>query len=232
MQEVQDFTDLIVNSANEFWQAIGGFMPKLLAAILLIILGALVAKLVENLVRKGLELLGVNKFKKNKTVEKTLKNTGLEADFVAIAGRISFWVVILIFALTAAEVLGLNAMRDVIRELLAYLPNIFAAVIVLTVTIAGARLLRDAVVAALTRMSVDYARPVASFSYYVLLVFGTLMAIDQLGFDTTILTNNITIIVAGVVLALALAFGLGGRDVAGRIVERVYENTSQPKNKR
>lgn len=231
MQEVQDFTDLITNSANEFWQAIGSFMPKLLGAILLIILGALVAKLTENVVRKGLEVIGVDKFKKNKTVKKTLKNTGLEADFIGIAGRVSFWVVIIVFALTAAEVLGLNAMRDVIREILAYLPNIFAAVIVLTVTIAGARLLRDAVAAGLTRMSVDYAKPVASGSYYVLIVFGTLMAVDQLGFDTTILSNNITIIVAGVVLALSLAFGLGGRDVAGRIVERVYENTSSPKPK-
>lgn len=232
MQEVQDFTDLVTNSANEFWEAIGSFMPKLLGAIVLIILGALVAKLIESLVRQVLELVGVNKLKKNKTVAQTLKSTGLEADWVGIAGRIAFWVVIVIFALTAAEVLELNAMRDVIRELLAYLPNVFAAAIVLTVTVAGARLVRDAVAAGLVRMSVDFARPIATITYYALIVFGGLMAVDQLGFDTTILTANITVIVAGVMLALALAFGLGGRDVAARIIEQAYARTDKPKRRR
>ncbi len=225
MDQVRNLTDLIATSADEFWTAVGGFVPKLIGAIVVIILGALVAKLVEQLVRKGLELVGVNKLKENRTVSKTLKTTGLEGDFVGVIGRVSFWVVIIIFAITAAEVLELTAMRDVIGDLLAYLPNVFAAIIVLTVTIAGARLLRDAVAAALNKMSVDFVRPVANAAFYVLVIFGSLMALNQLGFDTTILTANVTVIVAGVMLAFALAFGLGGRDVAARILEKMYENT-------
>lgn len=221
---MSDLTDLLTLSANEFWQAVGSYLPKIVGALLLILLGALVAKISESLVRKLVGLLNISKLQNTKVVKKTLESTDLQFDIANILGRIAFWVVIIVFALATAEVLGLDAMRDTIRDLLGYLPNVLAGIIVLTVTIAGARLVRDAVIAALQRMSVDYARPVASVSYYVIIVFGALMALDQLGFDTTILANNITIIVAGVVLALSLAFGLGGREVAGRIVEQTYQD--------
>jgi hypothetical protein len=229
---MNEFTDVISVSTREFWQAIGGFLPNLLGAIVLIILGALVAKLADSLVRKVIGLLNLNSLKKNKAVQKTLQSTELNIDLASLAGRVVFWVVIIIFALAAADVLGLDAMRDTLRDLVGYLPNVLAAIIVLTVTIAGARLLRDAVAAALARMSVDFARPVANVSFYVLVIFGSLMALDQLGFNTTILTTNITVIVAGITLALALAFGLGGRDVASRIVQQMYDNATSHKKVR
>lgn len=223
---MNDFTDLISQSANELWQAVGSFLPNLLGAILLIIVGAFVAKLADMLLKKLVGLLNIPSLKKNKTVKKTLESTALNIDLATIVGRVGFWVVIVVFALAAAEVLGLNALRDTIRELLAYVPNVLAAIIVLTVTIAGAKLLRDAIALGLSHMSVDFAKPVAHVSFYVVVVFGVLMALDQLNFDTTILANNITVIVTGVMLALALAFGLGGREVAGKIVERVYDNAT------
>ncbi len=228
---MNDFTDLLTVSANEFWQAVGGFLPNLLGAILLIIIGALVAKLAEKLVRKLVSLLNLKSFQKSKAVKKTLESTDINIDLASLLGRITFWVVIVIFALAIAEVLGLDAMRDTIRDLLAYVPNVLAAIIVLTVAIAGARLVRDAIAAALARMSVDFAKPVANVSFYVIVIFGTLMALDQLGFDTTILANNITVIVAGVVFALSLAFGLGGRDVAGKIVDQLYDSATSHKKK-
>jgi len=214
MREVQQASDMIVSSAEEFWQTVGSFLPQLIAAILLIILAALIAKAGETATRKVLNFVGVDKLKSKKNVKNALKKARIDVDFVNITARIVFWFIIIVFAITIADVLGLNAMRDVIRELLSYLPSVLAGVIVLTVTIAGARLVRDAILAGLTTMSVDYARAVATLAQWVIIVFGSIMALDQLGFDTTIVAANVTIIVAGVTLALALAFGLGGREIA------------------
>jgi hypothetical protein len=225
-------TEQFSNSANEFWETVGGYLPNLFSAILLLVLALVVARLVQAAVVKLLEVIGVSKLAKNKQVAKTLRTAEVNVDFISIAGRIAFWVVIVIFALTIADVLGLTAMRDVIRELLGYLPSVLAAVVVLTVTVAGARLLRDVLQASLYRLNVDYARNIAQIAFYVLTLFGTLMAVDQLGFDTTILTANITIIVSGVMLALALAFGLGGKDVAGRIVEDSFRHFQHSNKKR
>ena len=224
MDGVRSLTDQFSDSANEFWMTVGDYLPKLFGALVLLILALIVARLAQALVEKVLKLVRVDQLAKNKQVAKTLKSADVSIDFVSIAGRITFWVVIIIFALTIADVLELTAMSDVIREILNYLPSVLAAVIILTVTIAGARLVRDVVAASLVRMQVDFAQNVSSVAFYVLILFGTLMAVDQLGFDTTILTANITVIVSGVVLALALAFGLGGRDAAKSVVDETYAN--------
>lgn len=224
MDDVKSITEQFSDSANEFWTTVGDYLPKLFGALLLVLAALIVAKLAQALVERVLKFIRVDKLAKNKQVEKTLKSAELNIDFVGTAGRITFWVIIIIFALTIADVLGLTAMSDVIRELLDYLPNVLAAAIVLTVTFAGARLVRDAIGAALRHMRIDFASTVASVMFYVLVVFGSLMALDQLGFDTTILAANVTVIVAGIVFALSLAFGLGGKDTAKKVVDESYNN--------
>lgn len=232
MNDAKSIADTFQDSVNEFWNIVGSYLPKLLGALLLIVVAAIVAKLAQAVVVKALELVGVNKLVKNRNVTKSLKTADINVDFVDVTGRIVFWVIIVIFALTIAEVLGLNAMSEVMSNLLGYLPSVLAAAIVLTVTVAGARLVRDVMAAALRRMSVDYAHGISNITFFVLLVFGSLMALDQLGFDTTILTANITIIVAGVVLALSLAFGLGGRDLAAHLLDKGYSNIRRSNHKK
>jgi hypothetical protein len=224
MDGVRDISDRFTDSANEFWTTVGDYLPKLFGALVLLILALIAAKIAQAVVERVLKAVRVDQLSKNKQVARTLKSAEVSIDLVSIAGRIVFWAVIIIFALTIADVLELTAMTDVIREILNYLPNVLAAVIVLTVTVAGARLVRDLVRASLVRMQVDFAHNVSSVAFYVLVVFGGLMAIDQLGFDTTILSANVTVLVAGVTLALALAFGLGGRDAAKSIVDESYAN--------
>ena len=232
MDEVNNLTDRFQDSVDELWDAVGGYLPELLGALVLVVAALLVAKLAQAVVEKVLNFAGVDRLTKNTQVAKSLKTAEVSLDVVTVAGRIAFWIVILIFTLTIADVLQLSAMSDVIGDLVAYLPNVLAAVIILIITIAGARLVRDVLSASLTRLRVDFGAQVSAVAFYVLAVFGFVMAVDQLGFDTTVLTANITVVVAGVSLALALAFGLGGRDVAGKIVEGVYANLRSTSKKR
>lgn len=230
MNDIKSLADRLSDSANEFWTAVGDYLPKILGALVLLVLALIIAKLAQTVVERFLRLIKFDKLIKNKQIEKSLNTAEISVDFIAVAGRIAFWVVIIIFAITIVDVLELDALRDVIRNLLGYLPNILAAAIVLTVAVAGGRLLRDVFRASLNRMRIDVAHTIATVSYYVIILFGAVMAIDQLGFDTTILAANITVIVAGIVLALALAFGLGGRDLAGRVLEQAYKNAQKHKN--
>jgi hypothetical protein len=229
VDDIKSLTDRLSDSANEFWTAVGDYLPKIFAALVLLVLALVIAKLAQWVVERILQLVKFDKLIKNKQVEKSLNTAEISIDFIALAGRIAFWVVIIIFAITIVDVLELDALRDVIRNLLGYLPNVLAAAIVLTVAVAGGRLVRDVFKASLNRMRIDFAHTIATVSYYVIILFGTVMAIDQLGFDTTILAANITVIVAGIVLALALAFGLGGRDLAGRTLENAYQTAKKHK---
>lgn len=227
MDGVRDISDRFSDSANEFWNTVGDYLPKLFGALVLLILALIAAKLAQAIVERVLKAVRVDQLTKNKQVARTLKSAEVTIDVVSVAGRIVFWAVIIIFALTIADVLDLTAMSDVIREILNYLPNVLAAVIVLTITVAGARLVRDLVRASLVRMQVDFAQSVSSVAFLVIVIFGSLMAFDQLGFDTSILSANVTVLVAGFTFALALAFGLGGRDAAKKIVDGAYENYSK-----
>ncbi len=224
MDDVKSLTDRFSDSFDELWTTAGDYLPKLVAALLLVIAALIVAKLAQALVERILKLARVDKLAKNKQVVKTLKSAEFNINFIDVAGRTAYWVVIVVFALTIADVLELTAMSDVIRELLNYLPNVLAAAIVLTVTFAGAKLVRDAVAGALRHMRIDFSHTVAAVAFYVLVIFGGLMALDQLGFDTTILAANITLIVAGIVFAITLAFGLGGRDAAKKVIDEGYAN--------
>lgn len=229
MDDIKSLTEQLSDSTSEFWTTVGDYLPKILGALVLLVLALIIAKLAQSIVERFLQLVKFDKLVKNKQVEKSLSTAEIRVDFVAIAGRIAFWAVIIIFAITIVDVLELTALRDVIRDLLGYFPNVLAAAIVLTVAVAGGRLVRDVFKASLNRMRIDFAHTIATVSYYVIILFGTVMAIDQLGFDTTILAANITVIVAGIVLALALAFGLGGRDLAGRVLENAYKNAQKHK---
>jgi hypothetical protein len=229
---MNDIGDTLYNAADEFFTTVGGFLPNILVAILLLVVGLLFAKLADALVRKLVGAIKVDKLTNNKTVKKSMGDTQTKFNLAPIAGRIAFWVVLVIFLLTIAEVLGLNAMRDTIRNILNFLPRVIAAIIVITIAVAGARIVREVVAGALAKIGVDYAGVVAGVAYYVLIVFGAVLALDQLGFDTTIITNNVTVLVAGFSLAFALAFGLGGRDVAGQIVQNLYNNTTELGGKR
>lgn len=229
MNEATSIADQFRDSANEFWTSVGGYIPNILGALLLLVLAVIVAKLAQSAVTKVLNMLGVNKLAKSEAISKSLKTADINVDFVEIISRIVFWVVIIIFALTISDVLGLTAMSDVINSLLGYLPSVLAAAIVLTVAVAGARLVRDVVTVALKRMRVDFAQAIGNITFYLIMIFGVLMAIDQLGFDTTVITANVTIIVSGFVLAFALAFGLGGRDLASRLLEEGYDNIRKSK---
>lgn len=224
MDQVRDMTGQFTDSAAEFWNTVWDYMPKVIGALVLLILALVAAKLAQAIVERVLKLVQVDRLLKNKQVAKTLKTAQVTVDVISLAGRLVFWGVMIIFALTIADVLELTAMRDVIREILAYLPNVIAAVIVLTITIAGARLVRDLVAASLNRMQVSFSHNVSAAAFYALVVFGSVMTLDQLGFDTTIITANITVLVAGATLALALAFGLGGRDTAKAVVDEAYAN--------
>lgn len=232
MDEVQSFTDHLQDSWNQLWDAVGGYLPKLLGALVLVVVGLLVAKLAQMLVEWVLKLFRVDRLAKNTQVAKSLETAEIKGDVVSIAGRAAFWVVILVFTLTIADVLELGAMSEVIQDLVNYLPNVLAAVIVLTITLAGARLVRDILRGALSRMRVDFGDQAAALAFYVLAIFGVVMTFDQLGFNTTILTANLTVVVAGVMLALGLAFGLGGRDAAAKIVDGAYNGLHHTSKKR
>lgn len=202
-----------------YWNSFVDYLPQLIGAIVVILVGLIVASVVSGIVRKLLELV-----ENNKKAMGFLERWNIKLRLSTFIGRFVWWAIFLIFISATVDILNIPVLTAAITSLVGYLPAVFAATVVAAVALVGAHIIRSLVRSGLEGVGVSASKPLSTLVYIVVLVFGLTAAATQLGIDTTLLTANITIIIGGVVLALALAFGLGGREVAGKLVGQFYES--------
>lgn len=218
--ENNDILDTIQDSFYNLIESAIAFIPELLIAILLLIAGVIVARLSAKIVKAALSFIEDNKWTKKffSSVDVNMINI---SDITALFVK---WTVLVIFINAAINVLGLALLSDTFDALLAFVPKIFAAVVVAGLTLVAGQVVHDLVLESAKKARINASRFLANTARVIVLIFGFPLAAAQLGLDMTIINNNITVVVAGVMLALGLAFGLGGRDTAGKIVSDAYNN--------
>lgn len=212
--------ETIQDSFSNIADRIVDYAPNVLAALLLLLVGIVVAGFVSKLLGKLFNLV-----ESNKNVVQAAKKLNVNvinvSDFVAL---ITKWSIILVFVNAAIDALNIDALSDTFSKILDFLPNLFAAAVIAALSIVVSNVVRDIVKESSKQAGVKAHSFLSTAARIVVLVFGLPLAAAQLNLDLTIVNNNITVVVAGVMLALGLAFGLGGRDTAGKIVEDFYKN--------
>ena len=204
-----------------------GFIPNLIGFLLLLLVGYIVAKVVAGVVRKLLQKVGLDKHlhesDANKYVDRVLPGAS-PSNGIA---RVVFWLVFVFFLFAAIGALKIPAVTTFMNQVLAYLPNIIAAILIFVV----AALVAGAVAAAVTRLMGDTptGKIVASIVPALVMVIALFMILDQLKIAESIVTIAFAATVGALALGLALAFGLGGRDVARRLLEDAYANGQRAK---
>lgn len=210
----------ITSPLEQYWQNFVDFVPQLIGALVVLVVGLIVASIIAAIIKKLIEL-----GESNRHVVKFLKNWNIRFKASKFVGTFVWWVIFLVFISAAAQILQVQVLTETINSLVDYTPALFAAALVAALTMVGAHVLRGLIVEALDGVKFAGSKVVGLAVYVAVLVFGFTIAASQLGIETSLITANLTVIVAGVVFALALAFGLGGKEVAGRIVEDVYTST-------
>jgi hypothetical protein len=195
------------------------FIPRLLGALVILLVGWLLAKAVEALVAKGLRLVRFNEVADRAELDQFLTRAGVRLDPAAVVGKLAYWFLFLIFVGAAFNSFGLPQVTAVINQIVAYLPNVAVALVVLLV---GALLAQFA--ATLVRGASGTARVgdpalLATLARAAVLAFAVLIALNQLQIGAAIVNTLFMAVVGMLALAGALAFGLGGRDVAARVLE-------------
>ncbi|MDX1765523.1 MAG: hypothetical protein R3313_01070 [Candidatus Saccharimonadales bacterium] len=218
--EDKSVLDTLEDAYLELVDGAVAFLPKLLVALLLLFAGLIIARFTSRWVGKL-----VDYFEKSKPVVSTMKGLGLKAPDVDGVVSIFFrWAVILVFLSAAVDVLGLQALTDTFDALVDFVPNILAASAIAGLSFVAGSALHDIVLETSQKARLSAANFLAGATRVAVLVFGLPLAAAQLGLDLSIITNNLTVVVAGIMLAFGLAFGLGGREVAGKVVNDLYNN--------
>lgn len=204
-----------------------GFVPNLIGFLVLLLIGYIVAKVVAGVVRKVLQKMGLDKHlhesDANKYVEKVMPGAS-PSNGIA---RVVFWLIFVFFLFAAIGALKIPAVTTFMNQVLAYLPNVIAAIVIFVV----AALVAGAIAGGVAKLMGDTptGKIVASIVPALVMVIALFMILNQLKIAEEIVSIAFAATMGALALGLALAFGLGGRDVARRILEEAYANGQRAK---
>lgn len=211
--------DVFINSMNQFWIQLVNFVPKLLAVIVILFFGWLLAKLARVAIKRLLELMHFDKFAQKSGLEAFLSHSNLNLSLSGIISQVIYWLVIILFIITGANTLGLSEVAVLLQQLANYLPHIIVAILVLIFGTLLARFVNRLVFTWLHSIKFSRALVVSTSAEYAIQILALFVALEQLGVGLQLIHSLFVIVFGAFFLALAIAFGLGGRDWAAKVIE-------------
>jgi hypothetical protein len=215
--------DIFLASLNEFWNQLAIFVPKLLAVIVILFFGWLCAKIACIGVKRILEFTHFDKFADRSGLEAFLQHSEFDLTLSGIIGQVIYWLVILLFVITGANILGLTEVAGMLHQLANYLPKIIVAILVMIFGTLLARFINRLVFAWLQGIRFEGALAISTSVEYGIQIFALFVALEQLDIGTQLLISLFVIIFGAIFLALAIAFGLGGKEWAAKVIQNISE---------
>ncbi len=200
-----------------------GFIPNLLGGLVILGIGYIVARVLGKLVGKLLGRVGFDQWMERAGVSGVLQRSGTGLTASAMLGQVVFWFVFLISFTMFASALGVPEISNFMSDMLGYIPRIFAAIVIVCLAALFANFL-----AAIIRGATGN-ETLAKVGKYAILVYAAFAALTQLGIAVQLTGNTLLIVLGGAALALGLAFGLGGREMAGQALQTLFERGSAMK---
>jgi len=221
---MQQQLDVFVASFTSFWTQLAAFVPQLLAALILLFIGWLIANVVRTGVSKLLDLLKFDMLAEKTGIEAFLKQGNINMSLSTMIGKLAYWVVVLVVIVMVSNSLGLHMVAELFNRVVFYIPNIIVAILVLVFGILMARFINRMLFAYLNNVGIGGALTLSTLSEYAVIIFVVFVALEQLQIGTELLTSAFQIGFGAIGLAFALAFGLGGREWAAGVIKRVTES--------
>ena len=214
-----DITTSIQEGLNEFF----AFIPELIAAIVIVIVGYFVAKIIGNIVHRVLTRAGLDRSLQSGQAANWVQR--ITSSPSRVIGKLAFWAIFLGAISLAVSVLGINALTEFVAAVYAYLPHVIAAALIFLV--AGAVSAGVSALATRTMGDTPTGKFVATAAPILVMSIATFMILTELGIAEQIVLITYAALMGAIALGMALAFGLGGRDVAARMLEDAYRKGQQ-----
>lgn len=208
--------------ARDLQQLVVQAIPRVIVGIAVVVALVVVAKLVERLLRALLVRLRFDALLEQAGIDKTLHRVGIRQSLNQVLPRLAYFLLLLLFARTAADGFGLVAISDGIAAMFAYLPNVVAAVLLVVVGTSVSQFAGRTVTQAAEESGIEFARPLGNLVSGLILFIVGVMAIGQLRFDTDMVRIVTICTLSGLALAFGLSVGLGTRDITRNILAGFY----------
>lgn len=215
--------DVFLATLTAFSTRLAVSLPQLLAALLLLFLGWIAAKLIRTACRKFLAAIRFDALSERSGIDHFLRQGELNVSLSAVLAELVYWLAMLVVVALVSDSLGLSKVTELINRVALYIPNVIIAIIVLVFGALLGRAFHRALVAYLKNMGIAGAGAIGALSEYAIQLFVAFVALEQLDIGTRLLTAAFAIGFGAVALALAIAFGLGGKDFAANLLRRASE---------
>jgi hypothetical protein len=202
-------------------QQIGSVLPAILGATLILVTGYFLARQVQRWVDETLKRLDFNRVAAAGGLDQVVERTGSRLDPIRALAKLIFWLVMLVVILLSSAALGLESISQMFGTMLAFIPTLIAAIVIVILGMIVGDFVRGLIVA--SAGNVAGVPTVAKMAKGAVILISVFMALQQVGVAEEIVTSAFTLSLGAVALAVGLAFGLGNRELAGQITRRWYE---------
>ncbi len=220
---VYQLVDAVRNSLTNLWAQVLGFLPALIGALVIFIIGLIVASILDRIVERIIYYLKIDTLLKRLGVDAYFQRANLKLNVGVFIGRLVYWFMIIAFLLAASDMLGFSAFSGFLHDVLGYIPSVLIGVLILLATLVAANFLKRLVLVSVSGAHLNHAKGLGALTWWIVFIFGFMTALVQIGVAVGIINTLITGFIAMLALAGGLSFGLGGRDRAGKFLDHLSE---------
>ncbi|HAM38357.1 MAG: hypothetical protein A2474_02745 [Elusimicrobia bacterium RIFOXYC2_FULL_34_12] len=200
------------------------FIPVFVGFLLVLLLGWLIASGLKKILVRFLVLVKLDSLSGKTGFSKLLENAGIKNTLSEIVGIIVYWIIIIITLSTAVNALGLANISNILDKIIIFIPNVIIAIIILILGLFFSTFLSSIVITACTNAGISQSKLLGKITSTIVIIFTIILAVQQLNLKIEIINSIITIIIASVGLAFAIAIGLGGKDIASKWIKDLDES--------
>lgn len=218
-----DWANVTVGSLEGLWGDLLAFLPSLIGAIVVLIVGLIVASVIARIIEHIIGYLKIDTLLRKADVEEYFKRAGMSVNTGHFLGRLTYWFIVIAFLLAASDILNFVAFSQFLGVILAFIPKVIIAALILLATMVAAHFLRRLVVASIASAKLHHAKSLGLIVWWIVFIFGLLAAFEQIGINVAIINTLITGLIAMLAIAGGLAFGLGGKEQASRFLSKMSD---------
>jgi len=210
--------EVLIEPGKVVLAQVGQFVVNILLVIIILIIGWVISKLIRTVVTKGLRAIKLDELSDRIELETILEKGGIGYTLSELIGIVCYWIGILVSVMVAINAIGLTSAADLLKRVVLYIPNVISAIFILILGMFASTILKNIVVATANNSGLTQGKILGKAVEVIVIAFAIFVGLEQLQIGIRITQVTISIVLGSLGLGLALAFGLGCKDIAGKIV--------------
>ncbi len=216
------FQDNLLEAFQTFGEKIADAIPRIIMVIVLLVAGYLVAKIIATFLEKGLKAIKFDDLAIKMKLDEPMKVVGIKGGLSTFLSKVVFWLIMLVIIVSASENLGIAIIADQINKIIEFIPKLISAVLILLTGYFVAVKIKEVINNMTESLGGSAGRVIASVVYYFIMIMVVITAIDQTGIKTSLISNNILLVVGVILIGGAVAYGYAAREIMRNMLSSFY----------